>query len=79
MPTILIVDGFRFYFYSNEQDEPAHVHVEKAGGNGKIWLKPGLKVVFLVGFSPREVKQIMVIIHHHEEELIKKWNEYFAK
>lgn len=29
MPTILRLLGFRFFFYSNEGTEPAHVHVEK--------------------------------------------------
>jgi len=40
MPTILRKDGFRFYFYSNENDEPAHIHVEKGDAEGKIWLVP---------------------------------------
>ena len=30
MPTILRVAGFRFFFYSNERGEPAHVHVDQA-------------------------------------------------
>ncbi len=30
MPTVLRVDGFRFFFYSNEGNEPAHIHVQKA-------------------------------------------------
>jgi Domain of unknown function (DUF4160) len=33
MPTILRINGYRFFFYSNENDEPAHVHVEK----GRRW------------------------------------------
>jgi hypothetical protein len=41
MPTIFIVNGFRFFFYSNENNEPAHVNVRKGGANGKIWLLPG--------------------------------------
>lgn len=40
MPTVLTVEGFRFFFYSNENDEPPHVHVEKAEGTAKIWLSP---------------------------------------
>lgn len=40
MPTILTVNGFRFYFYSNENDEPVHIHIEKAGGSAKYWLDP---------------------------------------
>jgi uncharacterized protein DUF4160 len=29
MPTILRWKGFRFFFFSNEGDEPPHVHAEK--------------------------------------------------
>lgn len=28
MPTVLRVDGYRFFFYSNEGNEPPHIHVE---------------------------------------------------
>ncbi|MCF5762342.1 DUF4160 domain-containing protein, partial [Aeromonas veronii] len=42
MPVILRINGYRFFFYSNEGDplEPAHVHVSKAGNEAKIWLEP---------------------------------------
>jgi hypothetical protein len=29
VPTVLRVSGFRFFFYSMEGDEPAHIHVEQ--------------------------------------------------
>lgn len=27
MPTLLSVKGYRFFFYSNENNEPMHVHI----------------------------------------------------
>ncbi len=44
MPTVLFLNGFRFYFYSNENDEPIHIHIEKAEGNGKIWIEPTIRI-----------------------------------
>ena len=44
MPTILLLEGFRFFFYSNENDEPAHIHVKKGDAEGKIWLEPDLEI-----------------------------------
>lgn len=41
MPTVLEVDGFRFYFYANEGTEPPHVHVDKGGATAKVWLATG--------------------------------------
>ncbi len=30
MPTVLVWNGYRFYFFSNEGFEPPHIHVDKA-------------------------------------------------
>ncbi len=54
MPTILRINGFRFFFYSNENDEPAHVHVEKGDAEGKIWLEPALEAVYLLTSNSRK-------------------------
>ena len=51
MPTILRKNGFRFFFYSNENDEPVHVHVEKGDAEGKIWLEPTLAAAYFVVLS----------------------------
>jgi hypothetical protein len=40
MPTILSVQGWRFGFYSNEGNEPMHVHAEKGDAECKYWLHP---------------------------------------
>jgi hypothetical protein len=29
MPTVLRLDGYRFYFYSHEPNEPPPVHIDK--------------------------------------------------
>ncbi|MBO9684061.1 MAG: DUF4160 domain-containing protein [Flavisolibacter sp.] len=42
MPTLLNEKGFRFFFYSNENSEPIHIHVKKGQAEGKIWLEPTL-------------------------------------
>ncbi len=42
MPTILYVQGWRFHFYSNEGNEPMHVHAVKGEAECKYWLHPDL-------------------------------------
>jgi hypothetical protein len=38
MPTVLRIRSYRFYFFAQEGNEPAHVHVDKGDGTVKIWL-----------------------------------------
>ena len=40
MPTILYVQGWRFFFYSNEGSEPMHVHAVKGEAECKYWMHP---------------------------------------
>ena len=42
MPTIFQLEGYRFFFFSNEGNprEPVHVHIRKDGSRAKFWLHP---------------------------------------
>ena len=40
MPEVFRELGFVFFFYSNEGNEPMHIHVRKAGGFAKYWMEP---------------------------------------
>jgi hypothetical protein len=79
MPTVLRIEGYRFFFYSNENNEPPHVHVEKGDAEGKIWLEPSVSVAYFVGFSTREQSDIMQIARENYLVFIQKWYEYFSK
>lgn len=39
MPTVLI-EGYKFRFYSSDINEPPHMHVIKDNKEAKIWLQP---------------------------------------
>ncbi len=79
MPTLLRILGYVFSFYSNENKEPPHVHVEKGDAEGKIWIDPEIKVEFLVGFNPKEKKKILEIVTENVENFKTQWNEYFKE
>ena len=49
MPTVLLVQGWRLLFYSNEGDEPMHVHARKAETQCKYWIKYDLYEIEEVG------------------------------
>jgi len=77
MPTALIVNGYRFYFYAGDKSEPVHVHVEKGDGVGKIWLEPSLMPQYFDRFKAKEKKDILKIVTDNQELLKAKWHEFF--
>ena len=56
MPTVLFINGIRFFFYSNENDEPIHIHVKKGDAEGKIWLESQCAIAYLHGLQMQKKK-----------------------
>jgi uncharacterized protein DUF4160 len=40
MPTVLRVGRYRFFFFSNENNEPSHIHVKAGSDQAKFLLEP---------------------------------------
>ena len=77
MPTILRVGPYRVFFYSNEGQEPPHVHVEVGDETAKFWLAP-VRVAHPGGFSSHELSKVKWIIEEHQSELERAWHDYFG-
>jgi hypothetical protein len=77
MPTILRQNGFRFYFYSHEPNEPPHIHVDKGDATIKVWLE-SLEVAKSRGFRAHEISGIIQMVTEHREMFLEKWHEYFS-
>ena len=54
VPTVLLAEGCRFFFFSNEGTEPPHIHIERGDGYAKFWLEP-VELVDAVGMKTREL------------------------
>jgi hypothetical protein len=74
MPTVLLINGYRFFFYMNEH-LPIHVHIAKAGCKAKLELLPQIKLVRNNGFKVQELKEILQIAVENGDYLIQKWHE----
>ena len=77
MPTLLRWKGYRFFFYSADGSEPAHVHVVKDGHQAKIWLHD-LAVAVNLGFPARDVNEIVRKAREERQAFLEAWNDYFA-
>jgi len=77
MPTLLTINGIRFFFYSRENDEPPHVHFEKGKAFGKTWINP-VKIAYWIGFKTSEKRVILQTIIANKILFNNKWNEYFS-
>lgn len=80
MPVILRLNGFRFFFYSNEGNprEPAHIHISKAGVKAKFWLEPVVALAKNDGCDSRTLKELSILVKLHKTTLLEAWNDYFS-
>ena len=78
MPTVLRVGRFRFYFFSNEGQEPAHIHVQAGSDQCKFWLEPVISLAVNHGFAARELNEIARIVMQQQHALLEAWDDYFG-
>ena len=75
MPTVLRIGSFRFHFYSDEANEPPHVHVAAPDGECKFWLEP-IILARNKGVDPKTVRKIEKSVFEHFDLLREKYNEF---
>jgi hypothetical protein len=75
MPTVLKIGSFRFHFYSDEGNEPPHIHVRCSNGECKFWLVP-IALARNRGVSPHDLREIERLVFENRQTLINKYYEY---
>lgn len=75
MPTALLKDPYRFFFYAGDRDEPPHIHIERDACKVKFWLDPVL-YDRSIGFSRTEINRIFGLVQENRELLLRSWDEY---
>ena len=77
MPTVLRIDGYRFFFFSDEHS-PQHIHIEKGDSYARIELET-IKVTDSYNLNSKELKRLSRLVEQNSEKLRKAWNEYFKQ
>lgn len=77
MPTVLRVGRFRFFFFSNEGQEPPHIHIKAGSDEAKYWLDP-VQLAANYGFHVRDLNQIERLVEEHHDPLLEAWHEHLG-
>ena len=75
MPTI-VIDGYKFRFYSSDINEPPHVHIIRDSSVAKIWLLP-VRVEYNRGYNRPTLNRVVRLTRQHQERLLEAWNAHF--
>ena len=78
MPEVFRTQGYIFFFYSNEGQEPVHVHVRRGGGFAKFWIEP-LVLDSAHGLKTQELVRAEKLIARHADLIEEKWHEFFDR
>ena len=82
MPTILFVMGWRFFFYSNEGNEPIHIHCWKAEKECKYWLDIdnfALEEAYSYNMNNKNKRDVNKINFDYFEFIEQEWNRFQRK
>lgn len=78
MPRVQIPGPYWFHFYSNEGNEPPHIHVDRERKSAKFWLTP-VGLADNDGFSRSELRDILRLVATHQAVILTAWNEHHRK
>ena len=84
MPQVFVILGYIVYFWSNENDEPIHVHVCKGSPQKdatRVWITEDGPVLEhnKSKITKKDLKRILAWIAMNDELIIKKWQFHFSK
>ena len=76
MPTIARIGPYRFFFFSNEGEEPPYVHVQRDAGVAKFWLDP-VALSSAQRMGARELRRLHLIVSDRRDEFRNAWDDFF--
>jgi len=75
MPTVMRKGAFRFHFYSDEGNEPAHIHVATGDGEAKFWLEP-VRLAGSIRLAPTQIRDIERLVFEYQALLLEAYHEF---
>jgi hypothetical protein len=78
MPTRLRIGKYRFHFYSEENNEPPHIHVRSGDHEAKFWLAP-VRLARNHGFPRHELAKIHDLVEENCNLLRRAYDEWHGR
>ena len=85
LPILFELYGYKIFFWSNENDEPIHVHVAKGKQSAnatKIWLPADSNPIVVHNKSripQKDLTRILKSVAQNRDTIIARWYDYFGK
>jgi hypothetical protein len=76
-PTVFRAGGFRFYFFSREEQR-SHIHVHGQSGEAKFWMEPEIELANNHGLSLQELNTVLRLIEEHKDDIRCAWRTHFG-
>ncbi len=76
MPVVLRIGPYIFFFYSQENNEPPHVHIRRDRSLAKFWLTP-VSIAYNRRYPNHEATYLRQLVDQNRDLLLERWNEYF--
>ena len=74
-PTVRVIGRHRFFFFSLENNEPPHIHVESAENAAKFWLSP-VELAWAVGYNSKELRQVRELVELNKDVFLERWYDH---
>lgn len=75
-PTVFRYKGYRFYFFSREE-ERVHIHVYSDDGEAKFWISPEISLANNYGLSGSQITELKTVVEEHKNEIKNAWKKHF--
>jgi hypothetical protein len=79
MPTVLLLSGWRLFFYASEGNEPIHIHCKKGDMECKYWLHRDefeISEAYSYNMGSAAKREIRKIIFDHFEYIENAWDDF---
>jgi hypothetical protein len=76
VPAVLRIGPYKFSFFSNENNEPRHVHATRDSKLAKFWLDP-VALAMNRGFADHELNMVASLVVENRDRLQEAWDDYF--